>query len=538
MLLRPFLISLLIMLPWLTPFAAGPSPTIMPWLISVLATAGLMICSLLPSAPNAPSGGAGFPTRWPVRVILFCAVGWRCSRLLLGARVRASSIATAWLMAGVLSCCISLLQYFGATAVFEPWVNQAPLGEAFANLRQRNQFATLTNIALVSLIWFAVEAMTIRTQWRWNWLAVLLAGLLAAGNAASQSRTGVTQIGLIYAMCALWGLWRNVMVGRILGTSLICYVLAAVLLPMLLGFDLSIFGMAARLSAGDAPCTSRITLWSNVLHLIAQKPWLGWGWGELDYAHFITLYNEPRFCDILDNAHNLPLHLAVELGVPAAVLICGGFMWWAVRQKPWAESDATRQMAWAVMALILLHSMLEYPLWYGPFQMAFGACVLLLWRQKRPSEIKNSSKKASNWSLTHVLWTQVAIILIAFVGYAAWDYRRVSQIYLPPESRAAAYRTDTLNKIRSSWLFANQVEFAELLTTPLTPVNAVWTFNTARHLLHYSPEPRVIEKLIESAVMLSKDDDALAYLARFRAAFPVEHIRWEKANQSTLKKPP
>ena len=58
--------------------------------------------------------------------------------------------------------------------------------------------------------------------------------------------------------------------------------------------------------------------------LIAQKPWLGWGWGELDYAHFITLYPGARFCDILDNAHNLPLHLAVELGVPLAVVLCGG----------------------------------------------------------------------------------------------------------------------------------------------------------------------------------------------------------------------
>ena len=124
---------------------------------------------------------------------------------------------------------------------------------------------------------------------------------------------------------------------------------------------------------------------------------------------------------------------------------------------------------------------------------------------------------------------QIAIILIAFTAYVAWDYRRISQIYLPPESRAAAYRTDTLNKIRSSWLFADQVQFAELLITPLTPDNAAWTFDTAGRLLHYSPEPRVIQKLIESAVLLDKDDDALAYLARFRAAFPEEHKRWAKA---------
>jgi type IV secretory pathway TraG/TraD family ATPase VirD4 len=123
---------------------------------------------------------------------------------------------------------------------------------------------------------------------------------------------------------------------------------------------------------------------------------------------------------------------------------------------------------------------------------------------------------------------------MAFVAYAAWDYRRISQIYLAPESRSATYRDDTLNKIRSSWLFADQVQFAELLITPLTRANAEWTFNTAKQLLHYSPESRVVEKLIESAVLLGKDDEALAYLARYKAAFPKEHALWANASQKRL----
>ena len=109
-----------------------------------------------------------------------------------------------------------------------------------------------------------------------------------------------------------------------------------------------------------------------MLALIVQHPWLGWGWRELGYAHYIHLYDGPRFCDILDNAHNLPLHLAVELGVPVAVTTCGLLGWWVVRAKPWAETDATRRMAWTVLAVVGLHSLLEYPLWYGPFQIAVG----------------------------------------------------------------------------------------------------------------------------------------------------------------------
>ena len=35
-------------------------------------------------------------------------------------------------------------------------------------------------------------------------------------------------------------------------------------------------------------------------------------------------------------------------------------------------------VAWSVLALILMHSLVEYPLWYGPFQMAFGLALGLL----------------------------------------------------------------------------------------------------------------------------------------------------------------
>ena len=496
--------TLVFLIPWLSPFAPGPSSAVVPLLVAWFCAAAVAIMVFF---------------KFNVKQLI-AAVAW------------------SWLVAGVVSCAFGLLQYFGAAANFSPWINQTGYGEAFANLRQRNQFATLTNISLAALLWLLVTASKLKPAdgskltltFFWGLLA---AGFLMLGNAASASRTGLFQLVLVVILCGVWGQWRHGLVRWVLGYAALVYAVAAFALPYLAGLDLSMYGVAARLGQDDG-CGSRLTLWSNVLHLIAQKPWLGWGWGELDYAHFITLYNEPRFCDILDNAHNLPLHLAIELGVPVALLICGGFVWWAMRQKPWAERDRARQMAWAVIAVILLHSMLEYPLWYGPFQMALGLCILLLWRQKQPTEANNSLKKASNWSIAQVLQAQTAIFLIAFIAYAAWDYCRISQIYLEPESRSAAYRDDTLNKIRSSWLFADQVQFAELLITPLSIANAEWTLNTAKQLLHYSPEPRVVEKLIESAVLLGEDEDALAYLARYKAAFPKEHALWAKRNLTRL----
>ena len=483
----------------------------LPWLMALLATAGLMIFSLMPGGPKVHAGNSRFAVRW------------------------ASPFASALLIAGLASSLMGLLQYFGIAAALEPWVRQGTYGEAFAILRQRNQFASLTNMALVALVWLAVprraalatDTPRLHLQARGEPLVLLAAALLAIGNAASSSRTGLMQLFVLCGLFWLWGGWRQRAVQRIFLVAVVGYAISTLLLPWLAGFDPFDRGMFARLRDGDGSCESRRALWSNVIDLIALKPWLGWGWGELDYAHYLTLFDSVRFCEILDNAHNLPLHLAVELGLPVALLVCGGILVWAWRRKPWQEANPTRQMAWGVLAVIGLHSLLEYPLWYGPFQMAAGLCVGLLWsREKRVTGPENES----NRSLAHVILAQAAIILIAISVYTAWDYHRISQLYLAPQDRDAAYVDDTVGKARKSWLFRNQVQFAELTTTPLDRRTAQWTFDTASNLLHYSPEPRIIEKVIESAVMLGRDEEALAHLARYRAAFPKEHAAWARGN--------
>lgn len=537
------LVLLALIAPWLASPQGGPSPSVLPWQFS-LACTGLLLGVLPVSVPGwrtrgwwaLLAGGATFficvrgQSMEALAAVLAIFIILTCTVLATCRETRSDFVAVlaaAWLLAALTGSAIGLCQYFGLAQHFEPWISPSAMGEAFANLRQRNQFATLTNIGLAALLWCVAQSRVHQPQRVLARAGMLAAAvLLAAGNAASSSRTGLVQLVLLGGLVWMWGGLRWQETRRLMTVAMAAYAIATVVLPALLGLNPSEHGMWGRLSSGESACSSRITLWSNVLHLISQRPWLGWGWGELDYAHFITLYSGPRFCEILDNAHNLPLHLAVELGIPAALAICGGAGWLIFRAQPWRETDPTRQMAWGVLAVILLHSMLEYPLWYGPFQMAFGLCLGLLGSPSR------NPTTDSNENLSVVLAVRgvLAAVLTTAIAYAAWDYHRISQIYRPPEARDAAYRDDTLAKIRDSWLFRNQVRFAELSITPLTRDNAQWTFNMATAQLHYSPEPRVIEKVIESAVLLGRDDEALAHLARYRAAFPADHARWAQAN--------
>lgn len=497
-------LGIFLVLPWLSPYTAGPTPNAWPWLISA-----------------------------------FCAVIlW-----LLRRRLNVKLIAATWVLAAGISAAIGLVQYFGLAHALSPWVSQTGPGEAFANLRQRNQFATLTSIGLIALLaWVALMAppgVSRMSAARVPWWANATAVLLALGNAASNSRTGLLQWALVLALTAWWAASdrRHLLVLAL--RAMLAYAVALLALPWLLELvtGVSSGGLLARLVETPG-CASRRVLWSNVLTLIGQKPWLGWGWGELDYAHFITQYAGPRFCDILDNAHNLPLQLAVELGLPVALTasVAAGWMVW--RAKPWRESNPARQMAWGVLAVIMLHSMVEYPLWYGPFQLAAGLCIGVLWATAAAPEPRAGAapdphghrKDKINSAVTLISNTFTAIITIAVLLYAGADYYRVSQIYLPAAERSAAYRDDTLDKIRGTWLFRDQARFAELSVTALTPGNAAAMYAMALELLHYSPEPRVIEKLIESAVLLGRDEEAALYLARYRAAFPQDYARWALKN--------
>ena len=64
------------------------------------------------------------------------------------------------------------------------------------------------------------------------------------------------------------------------------------------------------------------------------------------------------------------------------------------------------------------------------------------------------------------------------------------------------------------------MQFATLMLTPLTKDNAAQLNALAHELLHYTPETRVVGKLIDSARLLGREDEARFFALRYRAAYP------------------
>ena len=238
------LCALLVALPWLWPFTSGPVAATLPYLAGVTVAAVLLLA-------------------WPARAP--------------GRDAPLRAVAAGWLAAALASSGIALLQYFDLETPLFPWVNIAEPGQAFGNLRQPNQLASLLVIGLWALRWLLLRGGIGRG------VAIWMAALMSTALAATASRVGLVEFLALGALALWWaaragGRWR-VAALAVLG-ALALYALAAVALPWALQASEGAAGrdLVERLRSAESTCGSRFILYSNVLHLISLKPWTGWGW--------------------------------------------------------------------------------------------------------------------------------------------------------------------------------------------------------------------------------------------------------------------
>jgi hypothetical protein len=467
---------LLLAWPWVQPFSGTPLPNVWPWLTS-----------------------------------------WTCLALalLMSQRLTVAAVVQSWAIAALLSSAMGLVQFFGQAEMWAPALHvPAYLGDAMGNLRQRNHLASLLAMGLLAvLIWRALGLSIAHSLW--------MLALLAMGMAATASRTGLLQLIFI-------GLWmllhRAAPRGRealaLTAFLLGMYALASWVLPVLLQ---QLSGQAtdnamARMGALDG-CGSRSVLWSNVLYLVAQKPLGGWGWDQLRYAHYITEYPSQRFCDMLGNAHNLPLHIAFVWGVPAALAAMLGAGVWVIRARPWRYKSAEHQLAWGVLGVLALHSLLEYPLWYGPFQVALLLCLWLMggrvWRA---------------WQ-DRARATGLAVVLLGMLALIAYNHAQVQQIYWPSQQRYSVWRDQALQVAQRAWFFRNTALFAKVTTTAVNEGNARVMLEDSLRVMHSSPEPRVIEKLLDSALLLGEKALYETHKVHFQRVYPQAYLAWARYSQ-------
>ena len=510
----PGLSFIAVALAWLQPWAPPPAPSV-PGLVTAWGMTGLLALSLHPwrlSGQTASAlsssltllvgllglslwAGLWVPYADPALIgglwgsLLCIFLAYRMGQQTALVLPMAQSLLGVALICAFLGC----VQYAGGALTpgqgFD-WLHASPQRDAYANLRQRNQFGTLMAMGLAAWIYLQHTA---RQRMRLvHWLQL---GMLTVGAVISCSRAGALSwllLTLLWAFC--------LRMARLKGKPSIWLApaVAAGLFLALSGILPSMATLEADVTTPPAPmpalsrataqaegldiCESRLVLWRNALELSLQRPWTGWGFGELDYAMATQPLSGTRFCGIVAHAHNLPLQLIVEWGWPLALGLMGLAGAWLWRRRPRALSAPRVLFGWALLLPLGVHSMLEFPLWYGPFQMALGLALGFASDPGAPTPDRKST--AGGLAL--------AISLTAGAAWGALDYVRVSQLYLPAHLRLTVGQQHPLLGVEHVFWFRNAVDFAQLMS-PGLPQEAQQRL--ALRLVHYSPEPAVMKHL-------------------------------------------
>jgi Virulence factor membrane-bound polymerase, C-terminal len=188
-----------------------------------------------------------------------------------------------------------------------------------------------------------------------------------------------------------------------------------------------------------------------------------------------------------DHTHNLPLQFMVELGVPIGLLVLGLLMIALIdvfRSCTRPDEDARvlsmTRAGLAIVLLIAVHSLLEYPLWYSyfllPAAFVFGFC------SSGSGATLSGAAQTVQATAPHklsVVWLSAGVLLVVGGLAAVIDYKTVAAIFSSGSNMPLAER---IRQGQRSWFFAHHADYAAA-TTVDHPSTAMPSFKVATHNL-------------------------------------------------------
>ncbi len=359
----------------------------------------------------------------------------------------------------------------------------ASYGRATGQLRQPNHLSTLLIWGLICAVAWAQG----RRLGRWGGLAGVAAlCLMAYGVVLTGSRTGL--LGVL--MLAIWGGLDRALTGRT-RLALVALVPAYALMwwaATHAPWVTQAVGVQVP-TAGSDVSSSRFAIWANTLALIRLHPWAGVGWGEFNFAWTLTPFPH-RPVAFFDHTHNLPLQWAVELGLPAALGLCALLAWglWVAfsRARQHARKGDMRPMcAWMLVAVVMLHSLLEYPLWYTYFLLPCAWAWGFAMRRPAPPPDESMATPSAARPSTALAPAYLAAsgLMLGLALWVARDYWVVADIYAPPPGAPSlAWRVERGMATR---FFAAQAAYASATVDELheRPADALPAIQVASHHL-------------------------------------------------------
>jgi O-antigen ligase len=385
------------------------------------------------------------------------------------------------------------------------WVLRAAGDRLYGNLGQANHLASYLFVGFISIVWLGAVGRLPPSA------GVPLTLPILAALAFSGSRSVWLYFLAAIALATWFALRTRDRRMRRAGFGLLAALAVCVLfsLPWPAGGETQIAATETalrRIGIGATGIRERLPMWLAALEMFRETPFLGAGFGQYAWQYFLLSERLPQLAGtgLNDNAHNLLFHVLAELGAAGALIVAAGVALWLLEQRFQPRTPARWWML-SILAVLAVHSLLEYPLWYAYFLGLFA--LLVGAGSTRHLELHVRSRLAVP-AMVAVAW----FVLLQL----GWDYRRIELL----AGRPAAEAQSEISALHRGSLLSHVVELGIVTAMPLDPQRAAGQRALSGRVLRWTPAG---ELAFRHAILLALEGDARAaesFWKRAALAYP------------------
>lgn len=335
-------------------------------------------------------------------------------------------------------------KFIGEGSILSLWILNGRAG----NVGQVNHFSNFIALGLGSLLYLRMKDR-VSTSTTLIISALILLGLAQAGQ----------RMAILYVLLLSVGGWllakgsaesERLAIRPVMLLWLIPGFIAAQLIIPYMMFLEPAKVPAQRLMETMGTESNRLMLIEQAWLVFKQNPWLGIGWAEFPWYNFSVTEDYPSLKGLWHHSHNLFMQLLAETGLIGALILLSGMLYW-FREQLLANLTIERWWILALLCVIGIHSLLEYPLWYVNF-LAFASVLLGLSSERT---LQGRFKLAP-------------IFFIAVFIFGCWSLGNIAATYHQLEQTLSELREEGLPQ---SEIDINLIKLNELRSqTVFTPV--------------------------------------------------------------------
>ncbi|MDE2117786.1 MAG: O-antigen ligase C-terminal domain-containing protein [Betaproteobacteria bacterium] len=291
------------------------------------------------------------------------------------------------------------------------------------------------------------------------------------------------------------------------------------------------FGSNGAVTSGSI----RLYIWHEAWLIFTQFPLLGAGFGQFAWQHFQLgpVLRNTGITGLYNNAHNLVLQIAAEMGLAGLLILLGALVLWLWQARR-AQCSIYHWWGYGLLAVLGIHSLLEYPLWYAYF---LGVAALALGMFENTT-YRLELRGVGRWSIAAILLLGVMSLQQMLHGY-----RNMEKVLAmrPASATDSEYSNRVREKLTALYGQSLLQPYTELFMSSMIEVGADHLADRRalnESVMHFVPISPVVYR--EALLLALSGEQAAAQLQMERAiwSYPGDFPRASEELRTLARKDP